>query len=183
MYYHTLVGLRMGEAHLTPYAGLLEGFTNHTVHVKGTIEFDVTIGEKPLQKTEKVTFMVIDLQSQYNAILGLTAQAALGIVASVPHQKIKFSTPKGIACIKNKPEKFLRTLEKERKKKEEALRLARTPSITEEGESSKKRGKTESNPETNKINMISFHSTRNPYRPSRKAKQTAPVPGGYVDRE
>ena len=48
LYYHTLVEMKMSEAHLTPYAGLLEGFTNHTIHVKGTIDFDVTIGKKPM---------------------------------------------------------------------------------------------------------------------------------------
>lgn len=41
-------------------------------------------------------FYVVDVQSVYNAILGTSAQAVFDAVTSVPHQRVKFPTQKGI---------------------------------------------------------------------------------------
>ena len=121
--------------------------------------------------------MVIDLQSQYNAILGLTAQSSLGIVASVPHQKIKFNTPKGVACIKNEPEKFLKAVGEERKKKKAAAEPG--PTILP-GESSQGKEKVQ---KKDLIGVLSFHSTKIDLKMSRKMKREAPIEGGMLTTE
>src|SRR5438270_6259115 len=41
-------------------------------------------------------FLVMDLPSAYNGILGRTSLSAMGIITSVCHQLIKFPTPNGI---------------------------------------------------------------------------------------
>ena len=85
LYYQCFRELQFTDAHLQPYPGKLEGFTNHKLNTKGTIMLEVTLGQAPKARTEPVTFLVIDLRSSYNAILGAPALSKFGLVASFPH--------------------------------------------------------------------------------------------------
>ena len=52
LYYECFRKLQLSEAHLQPYPGKLEGFTNHKVSVKGTITLEVTLGHAPTACTK-----------------------------------------------------------------------------------------------------------------------------------
>lgn len=85
LYYPCYKALGLSDAHLTLYGGQLEGFSNHKVGVKGTNKMQVTLKDEGLSKIEDVHFMVMDLTSPYNAILGQQAMVAFHMVTSVPH--------------------------------------------------------------------------------------------------
>ncbi|GKA68079.1 hypothetical protein Tco_0767996 [Tanacetum coccineum] len=57
------------------------------------------LGEKLLEITKTLTFVIINLDSPHNLLLGRTAMQQMGIVVSTVHEAIKFHTPRGIGTI------------------------------------------------------------------------------------
>lgn len=74
----------------------LYGFSNDQVNVAGTIELPVVFGTAPQQVQIMCKFYVVHVNSAYNAILGRPTLTTLQAVTSIPHFKIKFSTPHGV---------------------------------------------------------------------------------------
>lgn len=60
----------------------------------------MTLGEWPKATIEMVDFMVMDLPSAYNTILGRVYQSQIGILSSMKHQLIKYPTNQGIGVIR-----------------------------------------------------------------------------------
>lgn len=94
-------------AQLTPSSTRLEGFTTHKVDVKEAIEFEVTLGSSTHPRQELVKFHVVDVESTYNAILGVPLQVAFDMVVSLSHQRVKFPTPTGVAEVRSDPRSLL----------------------------------------------------------------------------
>ncbi|RZR90652.1 hypothetical protein BHM03_00018579 [Ensete ventricosum] len=61
----------------------------------GTTTLPLTIGEEPRTKTLMVVFMVVDLPSAYNAIIGHPTLNRLRAVVSTFHGSMKFPTDAG----------------------------------------------------------------------------------------
>ncbi|RWW49447.1 hypothetical protein BHE74_00044388 [Ensete ventricosum] len=57
----------------------------------------LTIGEEPRTKTVMVVFMVVDLPSAYNAIIGRPTLNRLRAVVSIFHHSMKFPTDAGVS--------------------------------------------------------------------------------------
>ena len=89
--------------------------------VKGTITLEVTLGQTPTAHTEQITFLVIDLRSSYNAILGAPALSKFGLVVSLPHQMVRFYTPGGIGTVHSDPTPVIEYLIEERKREKNAI--------------------------------------------------------------
>ena len=80
--------------------GGLVGFTGHEAPIVGILTLPMTLGEWPRAATEMIDFLVMDLPSAYNGILGRTSLSAMGIVTSVRHQLTKFPTPNKIGLVR-----------------------------------------------------------------------------------
>lgn len=93
----------------------LEGFTTHKVATRGIITLNVTLDTGLTSWIEEVEFYVVDVQSAYNAIIGTPTQASFDVVISVPHQRIKFPTKKGIGMDISNPKSMLDYLVKNKK--------------------------------------------------------------------
>ncbi|KAI0497245.1 hypothetical protein KFK09_020468 [Dendrobium nobile] len=78
---------------LQPAASPLYGFDNRPVRVEGMISLPVVLGEFPRQATHSIQFIVVKSESAYNAIFGRPLQSIFGIIASIPHFRLKFLTP------------------------------------------------------------------------------------------
>ena len=68
---------------------------------KGTIQLDVSFGDKSHFRTESIEFEVVDWKSQYHAILGLPAFARFMAVPHYAYLQLKMSEPKGVITIKD----------------------------------------------------------------------------------
>lgn len=77
--------MKMGikPSNLKPCSGYLMKFTRHEVPVIGMITLPMTLGERPKATTAMVDFLVMDLPSAYNGIIGKSSQALLGVIPSV----------------------------------------------------------------------------------------------------
>ena len=58
------------------------------------------MGDYPISVTKMMEFVVVDLPSAYNVLLGRPALVGLGAVSSVRHLAIKFLTSSGIRTLK-----------------------------------------------------------------------------------
>ena len=88
------LGLRQSNLKLT--SAPLFGFSGQAMHPRGIITSQDDAGPVHLD----VEFLVVDVPSPYNAIMGRTWIHRIRAVPSTYHQRIRFPTSKGVMEIK-----------------------------------------------------------------------------------
>ena len=78
MFKPTLEKIGLTDRDLKPYSTLLYGFGGDGTACAGIIELAVTLGEYPLSVTKMIDFVVVDIKSAYNLIIGRPLLASLG---------------------------------------------------------------------------------------------------------
>ncbi|XP_072078181.1 uncharacterized protein [Arachis hypogaea] len=92
--------LGLDEKELRAYPDTLFGLGDTSIRLMGFIPLHKTFGKGIKSKTLSIDFIVVDVASAYNALIGRTALNWLGVVVSTPHLCMKFSTPEGITTIR-----------------------------------------------------------------------------------
>ncbi|KAL0405275.1 UNVERIFIED_CONTAM: hypothetical protein Slati_3841400 [Sesamum latifolium] len=82
--------MQLGDAPLEEVNTSLYGFAGEVVHPRGLISLPLTLGTGPTQKTCVLKFLVVDVPSAYNVILGRPTLNMFQAVISMYHMKIKF---------------------------------------------------------------------------------------------
>ncbi|XP_060958922.1 uncharacterized protein LOC133030310 [Cannabis sativa] len=100
LYKITLEKMGLSVQDLQPCTTNLVGFTGDGVASTGKITLPLTLGEAPKTVTRMTEFVVVDLPSAYNAILGRPALYTLGAVTSIKHLALKFPTATGSGIVK-----------------------------------------------------------------------------------
>ncbi|RRT71280.1 hypothetical protein B296_00031874 [Ensete ventricosum] len=95
--------LGMTNRDLIPMTSTLTGFTDDAITPEGVATLPVTFGDEPRIKTLMVHFMVVDLPSAYNVIIGRPTLNKLRAIVSTDHRSMKFPTSAGPGEIKNDP--------------------------------------------------------------------------------
>ena len=90
LYFDAFKKLSLTEGDLTPMASTLTRFTGDSISLLGTTVIPITIGEEPRAKTILTTFMVVDLPSTYNVILGRPTLNKLKAVVSTTIEPSSF---------------------------------------------------------------------------------------------
>ncbi|XP_022875750.1 uncharacterized protein LOC111394222 [Olea europaea var. sylvestris] len=99
LYSRTLRQLETSIRYLQPYPRKLQGFSRDPIEALGQIFLIMELGEAPHQRRILVDFVVVDLPSNYNAILGRPILHELKAATSIYHYCVIFSTPYGIGII------------------------------------------------------------------------------------
>ncbi|KAI0529015.1 hypothetical protein KFK09_001560 [Dendrobium nobile] len=99
LFYSTFINIGLTREKLQPAVGPLYGFDNRPVGAEGIISLPVILGEFPRKSTHFIQFIVVKSESTYNAIFGRPFQSVFGIVASIPHLKLKFYTQTGVSVV------------------------------------------------------------------------------------
>ncbi|XP_042426044.1 uncharacterized protein LOC122013897 [Zingiber officinale] len=92
--------LQIDRAELLPMTTPLYGFTGNEVQPISQIKVAISLGEEPLRRTRTTTFIVIDVSSSYNVILGRPALNEFRAVVSTFCQKIKFPVEDQVGEVK-----------------------------------------------------------------------------------
>ncbi|XP_016207003.1 uncharacterized protein LOC107647444 [Arachis ipaensis] len=92
--------LGLDEKELRAYPDTLYGLGDTPIKPLGFIPLRTTFGKGEKSKTLSIDFIVVDVGSTYNALIGRTTINRLGVVVSTPHLCMKFPTPKEIATIR-----------------------------------------------------------------------------------
>ncbi|KAL0445054.1 UNVERIFIED_CONTAM: hypothetical protein Slati_2228100 [Sesamum latifolium] len=82
--------MQLGDVSLEKVNTSLYGFAGEVVHLRGMISLPLTMGAGATRKTCMLKFLVVDVPSVYNVILGRPTLNAFQAVISVYHMKIKF---------------------------------------------------------------------------------------------
>ncbi|KAL0444470.1 UNVERIFIED_CONTAM: hypothetical protein Slati_2169700 [Sesamum latifolium] len=88
--------MQLGDISLEKVNTSLYEFVGEVIHPRGRISLPVTMGEGTTRKTCVLKFLVVDVPSAYNVILGRPTLTAFQAVISIYHMKIKFPTPGGV---------------------------------------------------------------------------------------
>ncbi|KAL0451574.1 UNVERIFIED_CONTAM: hypothetical protein Slati_1135500 [Sesamum latifolium] len=89
--------MQLGDVPLEVVDTSLYGFAREVVHPRGMISLPLTLGETPLRRTCLLKFLVIEIPSSYNVILGRSTLNAFRAVISTYHIKIKFLVDGGVS--------------------------------------------------------------------------------------
>ncbi|KAJ4974371.1 hypothetical protein NE237_007545 [Protea cynaroides] len=81
---------------LLPIDYPLVSFSGDLVSVKGSIRLLVRAGTYPRESRVTMNFLVVDVPSSYNGLLGRPSMIALRSVPSPYHLVLKFLTPRGV---------------------------------------------------------------------------------------
>ncbi|XP_064950522.1 uncharacterized protein LOC135604801 [Musa acuminata AAA Group] len=103
LYLDAFKKLSLTKEDLTPMVSTLTRFMRDFISPLETTILPITIGEELRAKTIMTTFMVIDLPSAYNVILGRSMLNKLKAVVSTYHRAIKFPTSAGIGESRSDP--------------------------------------------------------------------------------
>ncbi|KAL0345836.1 UNVERIFIED_CONTAM: hypothetical protein Sradi_4414900 [Sesamum radiatum] len=95
--------MQLGNAPLEEFNTSLYEFAGEVVHPRGLISLPLMLGTGPTQKTCVLKFLVVDVPSAYNVILGRPTLNMFQVVISMYHMKIKFSTPRGVGEVQGDP--------------------------------------------------------------------------------
>ncbi|KAL0446343.1 UNVERIFIED_CONTAM: hypothetical protein Slati_1762200 [Sesamum latifolium] len=95
--------MQLGDVSLEKVNTSLYGFVGEVVHPRGMVSLPLTMGRGTTRKTCLLKFLVVDVPSAYNVILGRPTLNTFQAVVSTYHIKIKFSTPGGVGEVQGDP--------------------------------------------------------------------------------
>ncbi|GKV47282.1 hypothetical protein SLEP1_g54195 [Rubroshorea leprosula] len=100
LYWSYFQKMQLNPSLLQKYKGHIYGFNNQPVPIEGVITLPIYVGSEPHFKMASVTFLVVKMESAFNAILGRATLCELKAVISQPHLCMKFPTPQGVGVLK-----------------------------------------------------------------------------------
>ena len=89
----------VGREKLEPVNTHLRGFSGEKVLPLGSIQLVLTLGDPPCQATTAVRFLVVDVPSAYNMLLGKPSLNAIKAIPSAYHMMIIFPTTSGVGMV------------------------------------------------------------------------------------
>ncbi|GKV15545.1 hypothetical protein SLEP1_g26327 [Rubroshorea leprosula] len=96
LYWSCFQKIQLNPASMQRYEGPIYGFDNQPVPVEGVITLPIYMGTEPRFRMAFVSFLVVKMESAYNAIIGKATLCELKVVISQPHLYMKFPTPHGV---------------------------------------------------------------------------------------
>ncbi|XP_064991040.1 uncharacterized protein LOC135628347 [Musa acuminata AAA Group] len=103
LYFDAFHKLGLVREALEPMCSALTGFTGDSISPLGAITLPLTLGSPPRSKIVITTFLVVDLPTAYNAILGRPTLNKIRVVVSTYHRMVKFPTCAGVGEVPATP--------------------------------------------------------------------------------
>ncbi|GKV02675.1 hypothetical protein SLEP1_g15073 [Rubroshorea leprosula] len=100
LYWSYFQKMQLNLGSLQKYEGPIYGFDNQPVPVEGVITLPIYMGLEPRFRMASITFLVMKMESAFNAILGRATLCELKAVISQSHLWMKFPTPQGVGVLK-----------------------------------------------------------------------------------
>jgi len=92
MFWSTFNKLQLSPDQLRPYDDCLFGFAEDQVEVRGHVELRTTFSDGTSSRSINIRYLVVNVASAYNILLGRPALNRLGTVDSIRHMKMKLSS-------------------------------------------------------------------------------------------
>ncbi|GKU99761.1 hypothetical protein SLEP1_g12559 [Rubroshorea leprosula] len=85
LYWSCFQKMQLNSSSLQKYEGPIYGFDNQPIPVEGVITLPIYVGSEPCFRIALVSFLVVKMESAFNAILGRATLCELKAVISQPH--------------------------------------------------------------------------------------------------
>ncbi|XP_064941695.1 uncharacterized protein LOC135595106 [Musa acuminata AAA Group] len=108
LYFDAFQKLGLARESLIPMCSTLTGFMGDSISPLGAVTLPLTLGTPSRSKTVMTTFLVVDLPTAYNAILGRPTLNKVRAVVSTYYQTIKFPTRAGVGEVTGSPQESRR---------------------------------------------------------------------------
>ncbi|KAL0292665.1 UNVERIFIED_CONTAM: hypothetical protein Sradi_6980800 [Sesamum radiatum] len=95
--------MQLGDVSLEKLNTSVYGFAGEVVHPWGMVSLPQTMGRGTTRKTCLLKFLVVDVPSAYNVILGRPTLNTFQAVISIYHMNIKFPTLGGVGEVQGDP--------------------------------------------------------------------------------
>lgn len=97
--------MQINPQKVEPYKGTcIFGFNNATIVPKGVVTLSVTLRYDNIRFDASIPFLLVDVESEYNMILGRPTLREFRAVVSQPHFCLKFRTPDGVGVVRGDQE-------------------------------------------------------------------------------
>ncbi|GKV49226.1 hypothetical protein SLEP1_g55988 [Rubroshorea leprosula] len=100
LYWSCFQKMQLNPSSLQKYEWPIYGFDNQPILVEGVITLPIYVGSEPRFRITLVSFLVMKMESAFNAILGRATICELKAIISQPHLCMKFPTPQGVGVLK-----------------------------------------------------------------------------------
>ena len=80
---------------MVPYDEPIYGFSGEQVSIRGYINLHTVFRDGTQTKTIPIRFLIVDVPTSYNVLLGRPLLNTLGVVVCTPHLAMKFPSPYG----------------------------------------------------------------------------------------
>jgi len=128
MFWFTFTKLQLSPDQLSPYTGCLYGFVGDQVEVRGHLELRITFTDGFASRTENIRYLVVNVVSAYNILLGRPTLNRLRAVTSTRHMKMKLSDLSGkVITIKSDQQEAKRCYENSLKTKRRVFMVNERP--------------------------------------------------------
>ncbi|GKV27812.1 hypothetical protein SLEP1_g36936 [Rubroshorea leprosula] len=104
LYWSCFQKMKLNPSSLRKHEGPIYEFDNQPVPVEGVITLPIYVGSEPHLRMASVTFLVVKMESTFNAILGRATLCELKAIISQPHLCMKFPAPHGVGVLKGNQE-------------------------------------------------------------------------------
>ena len=89
----------IGREKQEPVNAHLRGFSGERVLPLGSIQLVFTLGDPPCQATTAIRFLIVDVLSASNILLGRPSLNSIRVIPSAYHMVIKFPTTNGVGMV------------------------------------------------------------------------------------
>jgi len=128
MFWSTFNKLQLSPEQLRPYTVCLYGFAEDHVEVRGHIELRTTFTDGTTTRTTNIRYLVVNVPSAYNILLGRPTLNRIGAVAFMRHMKMKLLSLEGtMITIKSNQKEAKKCYENSLIRREECSLLALDP--------------------------------------------------------
>ena len=97
----TFKQMNLKEESLEEFNGSIRGVTGHDTPILGKIKLPMTLGNLPLSARHSIEFLVADVSSDHDGIIGRPSQAIFEAAVSIRHRTMKFITPYGVGEVQS----------------------------------------------------------------------------------
>ncbi|XP_068498673.1 uncharacterized protein [Phaseolus vulgaris] len=95
LYWETFKKMQISEVEIQPYNEQIVGFSGERVDTRGYIDLFTTFGDDYLSKTINIRYLLVNVNTSYNILLGRPSINRLKAIVLTPHLAMKFPSVNG----------------------------------------------------------------------------------------
>ncbi|XP_014523893.1 uncharacterized protein LOC106780154 [Vigna radiata var. radiata] len=98
LYWKTFQQMDISEELIVPYNEQLVGFAGERVNTRGYLDLRMRLGIGRGTEEKKERFLLVEVSTSYNVLLGRPCLNSFGAIVSTPHLTVKYPTSWGTIC-------------------------------------------------------------------------------------